>query len=225
VPTIEELYSEGPHLAAYSYEVGNPDLQAEYGYGTEFFLYHRFPKLYVNLNLFRNDMRAFIIPRNTGEINYATFLPIYATTAVGALFYGAELQVEWEALDHLHLNASVSHTTGSFKDDGAPLPQIPPMKGRVGMIWKEASWQAGLQAEFATRQDRVDAFEEETAGYVVFGGFAQYSFTTGLQVHNVSLTAENVLDQIYRNHLSRVKVILPESGRNVRLTYKLHFQM
>lgn len=39
VPTIEELYSEGPHLAAYSYEVGNQNLESESGFGTELFSY------------------------------------------------------------------------------------------------------------------------------------------------------------------------------------------
>ena len=29
VPTIEELYNDGPHLAAYTFEVGNVNLEAE----------------------------------------------------------------------------------------------------------------------------------------------------------------------------------------------------
>lgn len=51
VPTIEELFSEGPHLAAYSYETGNPELLAETGYGSEFFIYHKFDKLFFNINI------------------------------------------------------------------------------------------------------------------------------------------------------------------------------
>lgn len=225
VPTIEELFSEGPHLAAYSYEIGNPDLADENGIGTELFLYHRFPTLYFNITAFRNDMHAFIIPRNTGEVNYATFLPVYATGGVRALLYGAELQVEWEAGGALTFDASLSYTHGSFRDGGSPLPQIPPVKGQVGVTWKPAQWRLGLRSELAGRQSRVDDFEEPTAGYALLHGFAQYSFTTGQQVHNVSLSAENILDQAYRNHLSRVKVILPEAGMNLRLTYKLHFQI
>ncbi len=225
VPTIEELFSEGPHLAAYSYEVGNPDLADENGIGTEVFLYHRFPTLYFNMTFFRNDMHAFIIPRNTGEINYATFLPVYATSGVRALLYGGEMQVRWDATDALTLDASLSYTHGSFRDSGAPLPQIPPLKGQLGVTWKTAAWRFGLNGEFADRQSLVDEFEESTAGYALLHGFAQYSFTTGQQVHNVSLSAENLLDQPYRNHLSRVKAILPEAGLNLRLTYKLHFEI
>ncbi len=225
VPTIEELFSEGPHLAAYSYEVGNPDLEAEHGYGSELFLYHRFSRLYFNINFFRNQMYSYILPRNTGEVNYATFLPIYATTGVDALIYGAEAQAELLVTEKLSLNAALSFSRGSFTGSGEALPQIPPMKGRLGVSWKEKAWRIGAESEFAARQDRVDEFEEETAGYAIVSGYVQYSFTTQGQVHNISVTAENLFDQPYRNHLSRVKVILPEAGRNLRLTYKLHFQL
>jgi iron complex outermembrane receptor protein len=225
VPTIEELYSEGPHLAAYSYEVGNPDLGAEDGIGMEVFLYHRFPSVFFNFSVFRNVMNGFIIPRNTGETNFATFLPVYATTGVDALLYGSEAQVEWTVLPSFTLDGAVSYTHGTFRDTGAPLPQIPPLKGRAGIKWKTDRWLVGVHAEFADRQDRVDEFEEGTAGYTIFNSFVQYSFFTGLQVHNISVTAENMFDTAYRNHLSRVKVVLPEAGFNMRVTYKLHFQM
>ena len=32
-PGIEELFSDGPHLAVYSYEIGNAELEPENGYG------------------------------------------------------------------------------------------------------------------------------------------------------------------------------------------------
>ena len=117
VPTIEELFSEGPHLAAYSYEVGNPDLKSESGFGAEVFIYHNFEELNFNINVFRNDLVNYIIPRNTGEINYQTFLPIYATEGVSALFYGVDGQVTWKFSDKFTFYTSLSYTVGEFKDD------------------------------------------------------------------------------------------------------------
>lgn len=225
MPTIEELYSEGPHLAAYSYEVGNPDLDLERGYGVEVFLRHRFTSLSVNVNLFRNEISSFIIPRNTGVINYATFLPIYATEGVGGLLSGAEMQVEWNMAAAFQLHASFTYTQGTFLDSGAPLPQIPPMKGNLGFSWQLAALRLGAEVSAAARQDRVDQFEEPTAGYAILNSSAQYSITSGSQIHHFSLGVENILDQPYRNHLSRVKLILPEAGINARLTYKLFFDL
>ncbi len=223
VPTIEELYSEGPHLAAYSYEIGNPDLNDETGIGTELFIYHKFNNLYFNFNLFRNNLSYYILPRNTGETDWSTFLPIYASTGEAVLFYGAEVQFEWEFLRNISFNTSASYTHGSFKNNGNPLPQIPPLKGIVELSYNNNVLSFGINGEWAAKQDRVDMFEEPTDGYFVLNSFAQYSISHSELIHSFSLSLDNMLNQIYRNHLSRVKSILPEAGRNLRFTYKLYF--
>lgn len=223
IPTVEELYSEGPHLAAYSYETGNPDLDLERGVGMELFLFHHFDRISFNLNVFRSDMESYIIPRNTGRINYATFLPIYATTGVSAVFTGAEAQIEWRPWSLLAVRGALSYTEGSFRATGHPLPQIPPLKAVTGLDLRFGAWRVGLETAMAARQDRVDEFEDATAGYVILNGSVQYSFATGSSVHNVSAVMENMFDQPYRNHLSRIKAILPEAGVNVRVTYRVFF--
>ena len=63
VPTIEELYSEGPHLAAYSYEIGNQNLESESGIGTEIFSYLKNDDIFFMITFFRNDFSYFITPR------------------------------------------------------------------------------------------------------------------------------------------------------------------
>lgn len=225
IPTIEELYSEGPHLAAYSYEVGNPDLNAEEGLGTEIFVYHKFNQLYYNINIFWNRLNNYIIPRNTGLINYATFLPIYATSSAKVDLYGFELQSDWNFYNNLYLNTSLSYTRGIFREDASSLPQIPPLKGITEIIVKENEWSAGISTEFTFAQKQVDKFELPTAGYIIFNLFGQYSFNTWGQIHTISANAENIFNKVYRNHLSRVKSILPETGINLRLTYKLYFHI
>lgn len=220
VPTIEELFSEGPHLAAYSYETGNPDLKAETGFGTEFFIYHKFDKLFFNINIFYNNLDNYIIPRNTGEINYATFLPIYATTGVGAEFYGIENQIDWKICRFFTFYNSVSFTRGVFKS-AASLPQIPPLKGKVELRYNTNNFIIGLAMEWADKQDKVDRFEEPTAGYITLNNYYQYNFQTGDIIHSFALSIDNILNKEYRNHLSRVKSILPEAGRSLRLSYRM----
>lgn len=225
VPTIEELYSEGPHLAAYSYETGNPNLEDERGWGMEFFVFHNFSDLYFHLNVFRNDLSYYIIPRNTGEVNYATFLPIYQTEGVAALFYGAEGEVSYRLWNKLKIGVTLSYTRGKFKRTDKSLPQIPPLKGNVEVSYTTDTWAFGVNGELAAKQNNVDEFEEPTAGYAVINSFFQYSFNAGKLLHNFTLSVDNIFDKEYRNHLSRVKSILPEAGRNFRLTYKLYFHI
>ncbi|MFO7523948.1 MAG: TonB-dependent receptor [Ignavibacteriaceae bacterium] len=220
VPTIEELFSEGPHLAAYSYETGNPELKAETGFGSEFFIYHKFDKLFFNINVFYNNLDNYIIPRNTGEMNFATLLPIFSTNGVGAEFYGIENQVDWKICRYFTFVNSVSFTTGIFKS-GSPLPQIPPLKGKVEMLYNTENFIIGIGTEWAASQMKVDQFEEPTAGYAILNNYYQYIFQTGDVIHTISLSIDNILNKEYRNHLSRVKSILPEAGRNFRLSYRI----
>jgi iron complex outermembrane receptor protein len=222
VPTIEELFSEGPHLAAYSYEVGNPLLYSENGVGIEAFVYHKFDKLFFNMNLFYNNLNSFIVPRNTGEINYQTFLPIYATSGVGAVFYGVEIQFDWQFWNNLSFNATTSYTKGDFRGSGDPLPQIPPLKSIFEIKYSNGNISGGILSEIAADQNSVDTFEEPTPGYAVFNSYLQYVLTTGNFIHNISINLDNIFNREYYNHLSRIKSVLPEAGRNLRLSYKVY---
>ncbi|MBK7106406.1 MAG: TonB-dependent receptor [Ignavibacteriae bacterium] len=223
-PTIEELFSQGPHLAAYSYEVGNPDLKDESGFGTEVFIYHNFENLYFNLTFFRNDLSNYIIPRNTGEINYATFLQIYQTSGVEAILQGFENRIDWNICNCLKISNTVSYTEGKFKTNGY-LPQIPPLKGLLEIMYKSDYLNFGITNEWALAQKNVDEFEEPTYGYFINNLFVQYSFTMNKFISNISFNLENIFNKEYRNHLSRVKSILPEAGRNFRLSNKLYFHL
>ena len=223
VPTIEELYSEGPHLAAYSYEVGNQNLDSENGIGAELFSYLKTEDIFLMLTFFRNDFSYFITPRNTGKINSQTLLPIYQTEGVSAIFYGFESYFEIKLIEYFALSNSFSYTYGNFKETDDPLPQIPPLKNIIQLKYLNGNFITGISSEIAAAQNRVDLFETPTAGYAVFNAFIQYSLETGSMIHNISLNGENLLNKEYRNHLSRVKVIMPEAGINFKLSYRLYF--
>lgn len=223
VPTIEELYSEGPHLAAYSYEIGNQNLESESGFGAELFSYIKNDNLFLMLTVFRNDFSYFIIPRNTGKINSQTLLPIYQTEGVSAIFFGVESYLEFKLLEHFTFSNTLSFTYGNFRESDNPLPQIPPLKNIVQLKYSNGNLISGISNEIATAQNRVDLFETPTAGYAVFNAFIQYSIETGSLIHNISLNGDNLFNKEYRNHLSRVKVIMPEAGINFKLSYRLYF--
>lgn len=223
VPTIEELYSEGPHLAAYSYEIGNPYLKDEWGIGSELFVHYKSEKIYSMISLFVNSLPYYILPRNSGDTNYATLLPIYKTSGESALMFGFEGQLDFNFWKHLSFTANISYTNGRFSDSGNPLPAIPPLKGLFEVNYKRENFAFGINTELATAQNRVDDFESKTPGYGIMNTYAQYSLVTGKFIHSLSVNFENIFNKEYRNHLSRVRSIMPEAGRNLRLTYKIFF--
>ncbi len=223
VPTIEELFSEGPHLAAYSYETGNPNLQAEWGIGTEIFSYYKTPEFYGMLTVFYNTLPYYIISRNSGEINYATLLPIYKATGIPAILYGIENQLTWYISSRFTLSSSLSYTVGKITSTHSPLPAIPPLKELIDVKYSYENFSAGISTEIAASQNNIDTFEESTKGYAIAGGYVQYVFNGESILHNITLSIDNIFDTEYRNHLSRLKSIMPEAGRNFRMMYRMFF--
>lgn len=221
-PTIEELYSAGPHLAAYSYETGNPELKEENGYGIEVF--HAFSTELITLksNIYFNYLNSYILPRNNGKINFATLLPTYETSGVQARLAGGEIAFEFMPAENITITNTLSYTYGEFLTK-AGLPSIPPFKNHISIGYKSNHFSMGIRSEFAATQNRVDSFEIPTPGYGVHGAFIQYTFLQKSIIHNLSLNVDNIFNKEYRNHLSRVKVILPESGISARFIYKLYF--
>lgn len=222
-PSIEELYSEGPHLAAYSYEVGNPDLREESGFGIELFSYYKSPKLFITVTGYRNDVPNYIVTKNTGLTNYSTLLPVYASKCVHAVFTGIESEMEWKMMQNIKIQASGSYTYGLLKETNKPLPMIPPFKGRIGINFNFSKISAGAGCDYSFSQKRTDEFEQSTAGYLIGNAFIQYTIPSGSLIHTFTINGENLFDSVYRNHLSRLKSMIPESGRNFRVLYRLYF--
>ncbi|MDZ7773623.1 MAG: TonB-dependent receptor [Balneolaceae bacterium] len=234
-PSQEELYSEGPHLASYSFEVGNPDLEAERGMGSELFLRYEMNATSADLSLYHNRFPNYIYPRNTGrQSSRFPTLDVYQFTGVPARFTGAEFGFETPLSPRLALRASAGYTFARREADAAgephggnehwtPLPMIPPLKGSLELRYAAGGFQAALRTDVANRQDRTGEFETATDGYLLVGGSLQYLFDTSGLLHALSLDVDNLLNTAYHSHLSRIKELVPEPGRNVSLLYRVYF--
>jgi iron complex outermembrane receptor protein len=75
----------------------------------------------------------------------------------------------------------------------------------------------------AAKQDRISGLETETDGYGLLKLFTSYSFNAGGAVNTITARLDNVTDELYRNHLSLIKDLAPEMGRNFKLLYNLRF--
>jgi iron complex outermembrane receptor protein len=222
LPSIKELYSEGPHLPAYSYEVGNPDLGMESGWGGEVFGRYATEAAGLQVAVFANRVANYLYPRNTGTFAVRRPLPIYQYSGDDVRMVGAEVLAEVRLPAQIQVTGSASVVNGSFRD-GSPVPFMPPVNGKVNVEWTRSSLTVGAGVRWSMRQDRLGEFEEPTAGFVVPDLTLQYFRNVGPTLHTVALTAENVTDTEYRMHLSRVKSIMPEPGRNVKVLYRVYF--
>ncbi len=226
-PGIEELFSDGPHLAVFSYEVGNAELGPENGYGTELFVKYANDRFRLNLALFRNQIQNYLIPTNSGEKEWgsgaAGWLWIYQYTGHDVVMDGTEIQIGGEVTPQLHFQLNMSYLHGTIQTSGRPLERIPPFNGKFVISYTPTPLHLHVTSRFSGSQTRIGEFEAPTDGYLVYdiGGYLNFSWW---QLENmVVFEIENLFDTEYREHLSRIKAVMPEPGRNVKLLYKLNF--
>ena len=226
-PGIEELFSDGPHLAVFSYEIGNAELESENGYGTEIFLKYDDDKLKLNLTLFRNQIRNYLIPTNSGEKEWgsgaAGWLWIYQYMGHDVVMDGTEIQIGGELISQVHYQLNISYINGTIQTSGQPLERIPPLNGKIVLSYTPSPLYLHVATRFSDNQTRLGEFEEPTNGYLVWdiGGYLNFSWW---HLENmVVFGVENLFDTTYREHLSRIKAVMPEPGRNMKLLYKLNF--
>lgn len=100
---------------------------------------------------------------------------------------------------------------------------IPPLKGNAKLSYNKSGLRLGVKSNWAARQSRTGEFETPTDGYTTLNIFSQYRFEKWDLLHTVALNANNVTNATYRNHLSRIKELSPEPGRNFSLLYRVYF--
>ena len=225
-PGLEELFSEGPHLAAYSYEVGNGALDSERGLGLELFADYHHEEGHVHLAVFRNAIDGYIFPKNSGERSLRRAdLFLYQTVGERVLMHGAEATFDWHVADYWKAAGTLSYVRGYLIDlNDEPLPRLPPLQGHLGLTCEPTeALSATVDLRLAAEQSQIGEFEKPTEGYAVLDFSGQYYAEWGGRLHTFALTLENATDAVYRNHLNRVKEILPEPGRNLRLLHKIFF--
>ena len=221
-PSVNELFSEGPHLAAYAFEVGNPSLETEQGSGIDAFVRLTGDRLNAEMTVFRNAISGYVFPLETGELSRVR-LPIFQFHGEDAALAGFESALEWAAVGDLTVEAVASYVRGRIEATDEPLPLIPPLQGRFAVGYAPRAWFVEAETRVAARQDRTGPFESATDGYAVFDLSAGIRITLRGRLNVITVRGENLGDTEYRNHLSRVKEIMPEAGRSISVAYRVVF--
>lgn len=241
-PDFNELYSNGPHLAAYSYDVGDPSLDQETGLGADLFVRLAREGTRAEVAVFRNALHGYISPSSRGRAELGTqgARPRFQYTNEDVRFSGAEGMLEQVLAPGLVLEGTVSYVAARFTSErdsipvfefetgdttfvaASPYPSlIPPLNGNAGLRYERGPWSVGAGARWAAAQERAGDFETRTPGYLVGEASAAVRFAFGGRVHDVTLRLDNVTNRLYRNHLSRTKDVIAEPGRALSLLYRV----
>lgn len=214
-PSQTELFANGPHLATFSFERGNPALVKETTNGWDLIAHRHSERFDFEASVFYNDIRNFIFLDPTGHT--VDGLPERETRQRDAEFYGFETEAIWHLQEngfgHFDLRASFD-TVRAKLDDGRDLPRISPTRVGVGVNWHQGDWRGNADFYRVRSQDRVAEFETETAGYNMLSAQISYYFDLGGAQMEAFVRGNNLLDEEARVHTSFLKNFAPLPGRN-----------
>jgi len=218
-PSYQELFADGPHLATGLVEVGDRALGLEKSLGFDLALRKKGRGWTGSLGAFYNRFDDFITLYNTGLIDPAFELPIYAYRASAAEFYGFEAEARFELGSHgpgrLDLELQADYLRATNTDSGEPIPRISPVRFGGALVYGGDRWDARLDVFRVQAQNRVAANELPTDGYTMVNASFTYRLTNDRYGLTAFVKGTNLLDEDARNHVSYLVNIAPMAARGV----------
>lgn len=229
-PSLEELYNNGPHIGTVTFEIGDQDLTRERSTGIEFSLRQQLKRVRLNGSFFTYSIDNFIYlePQDedgNGNVDVDDNLPVAAFTQRDASFTGVDVAADFDINDWLSAFMSADYVNAKLKNGGGPLPRITPFRFRGGVDIRYKGLSVRPEVIFVGSRDLNNIFELETPtdGYGLFNLNASYTIARKHSAHTFAFSSSNLGDKLYRNHLSFIKDLTPEQGRNFRFSYSVRF--
>ncbi len=230
-PNIAELSANGVHEGTIKYEYGNTELKSETSLQTDIGIDVNTQHVTFTGSLFYNNIQNYIFSRKLSSVSGGDSIPAIANNngysafkyfQTNANLYGAEfmLDIHPHPLDWLHFQNVFSYVRGTsgYKTDSTEnLPTIPAARwiSELRANFKDAgkmlkNFYVKVEADATFSQHKVfSAYQTEapTPGYTLFnaGIGADFVNTKKQTIFSINISANNITDAAYQNHLSRLK--------------------
>ncbi len=226
VPNLAELSSNGLHEGIFTYEIGDPGLKNEKNYSFNLDLNYQTEDFGVFISPFFNYFTGFVYLAPTAE-DYFGF-PVYRYRQQDARQYGTEGGINWNFFENwqhsLVYSGMISKTV-----DGDFTPYLPAQKLKYHTSYR---WKPGFAEilnvfshfDYAFEQQKTAPNEIATGDYLLWDLGASAEFAQKNAHYHIGLSANNLLNKAYYDHLSRFKnYALLNMGRNIMFTFKIDF--
>jgi len=215
LPTSEELYADGVHLATATYEIGNQNLGKETSNNLDITLRKFEGDTTFSLSAFHNKIDNYIYARTLD--NHEGFqLVEYAQR--DATFTGLEGEVRHKFSNVVEGTLFGDLVRARFDNNGEgsrDIPRIPAHRigARVNADWQ--AWHGMVEVVRVGTQDRVAEFEGATRGYNMVNLGGHYTTRIGGVPAQIYARINNLTDELAFSHTSFIKEAAPLSGRNI----------
>ena len=123
----------------------------------------------------------------------------------------------------INLVGSASVVRGKNLSQDRDLEYMPPDKIQLLTEFNFKALDVGLNMKKVFPQIRLGEFETKTEGFSLLDLHASYTMYSSKMTHKLIVQLDNVFNEVYYNHLSRIKSIMPEEERCISIQYRLIF--
>lgn len=225
-PSMEELLSDGAHIATQTYDLGDRDLDNEVSRNLD--LGYEWQPLAPGLidsfsiNLFYNQISDFIYQHNTGIEDHHSHLTVFRYQQQDARFYGTEIEATVRLRENLKLRLFSDAVRARFVD-GGDVPRLPPHRVGAELQLEQPGWYGSLQVIEAATQNLTGEGEDRTDGYTRVDAQVSVPLRLGADGSLVFVRATNLLDDDIRHSSSFLRDMAPEAGRGISAGIRLTF--
>ena len=218
-PNMSELGSDGIHEGTQRYEIGNEELKPEYSWQADLGIDFSGQYISTQIALFANRIENYIFSKRINTVMEEGYLT-YQYTQGDARLLGFEAGFDLHPIHSIHFGNTFSYVDARqlhAEEDAKYLPMTPAPRWTSELKYEithhnhktlnNAYVALGLECNLA--QDhyyKVDDTETRTPSYTLLS----LSAGTDLMVHKkkvaeIYVTADNLFNRAYQNHLSRLK--------------------
>lgn len=227
-PAYYELYANGLHLATDAFERGDPTLGLERSRGADVGLKWEGDRSHVHMNVYETRFSNYIALQANGQTVAnpdGGDLPVYVFQGVPARLRGVEIEGRWQATPVFAVLGQFDAVRGENTQTGEPLPRLAPQRAMLGLEATQGPWSARVEWRGAARQNRVDAFDQPTAGY----GTVNASLARQLKLGELDglwyLRLTNLGNKLAYNATAvpTIRDLSPQAGRSVMTGVQVRF--
>ncbi len=223
-PAAEELFSNGPHIATQTFEIGDINLDSERAWNGEIYARYDANSVSFAATAFVNDFSNYIHEIGTGDEEDE--LPVFEYRQSEARIWGFEVEASARVAEfgtaQVIVDGVADYVRATIEDEG-PAPRIPPLRLLGGIEVQDANFDARAEVEWSGKQTRIAEFETPTNSFTLVNAALTYRPWGRDKNIALLLEANNIFDVTARRAASFTKDFVPLPGRDFRISARVSF--
>lgn len=231
LPAASELYWNGFHHATESYILGDPQLKNERSINVDLEAISRYGHWQSAVSGYYYHFLNYIyqapLAQSDGTIRLDPFhgTPVWKIRGEGARVYGISLQQRYTRKvkkQQYNVNAGIEMIRGELFA-GGNIPRMPPFSAFVELEHKYGGYSSNIKYKRVDKARFLAENETPTDGYGWLSAMLAYEKKRKSVAYSLYAKAENITDELARNHLSFLKESAPLPGRQFSVGAEVKF--